>query len=75
MEQFIGYQCTFEDYLGQQRLGKIVAIEAYQSTFLCYVADELNNDNNNKADYVNGVLIRYADIRTPSEIALLDYGE
>ena len=79
MEQFIGSKCGWENYIGEKRMGTIVAMENYPNPFdptipifLCYVTDDLNDDNNDKIDIVNGVQVRYADIRQSTEISLLD---
>lgn len=79
MEQFIGSKCGWENYIGEKRMGTIVAMETYPNPvdptipiFLCYVTDDLNDDNNDKIDIVNGVQVRYSDIRQSTEISLLD---
>ena len=77
LEYIIGKDCIYEDYLGERRLGKIVAYEEIQlneSDFIClvYVQDVLDNSYNDKQDYVGTSLIRYADIRQSTELELLD---
>lgn len=78
LPMIINMECKYEDYLGEPRLGRIVAYEFVRPAMdipdicILYIRDILNEDYNDKQDIVNGIPIVYADIRQSTEIELLE---
>ena len=69
--ELIGKHIVYFDYLGIDSYGIVKAIEPgpTEDTVYVYIEDEDGEDNIHE-DYVNGQLIKYAEIRLSSEIFL-----
>lgn len=68
--ELIGQHVIYYDYIGIECYGIIVAIEPFsEDEVLIYIEDEDSEDNIHN-DIVNGINIRYAEIRRSSEIYL-----
>lgn len=72
VNELIGKQVTYFDYLGEEHHGSIVAIESCrvsQDEVYIYIDDE-EQEFNIHQDVINGVQITYAELRPSSEIIL-----
>lgn len=66
----IGLHVKYYDYLGIDRFGKIVAVERsnqFPDKFYVYIEDEVPEYNIHE-DIVNGVMVRYAELRLTEEV-------
>lgn len=75
-DYIIGKQILYEDYLGFERSGRIVAIEFTNTTNVdgiayIYIEDE-DTEFNVHQDVVNGQLVTYAELRPSNEVYLDD---
>lgn len=72
VNELIGKQVTYFDYLGEEHHGSIVAIESCRISkdeVYIYINDE-EQEFNIHQDVINGVQITYAELRPSSEIIL-----
>ena len=66
----IGLHVKYYDYLGMDRYGKIIAVERSNmnpNDFYVYIEDEVPEYNIHE-DMVNGVMIRYAELRLSQDV-------
>lgn len=66
----IGLHVKYYDYLGIDRYGKIIAVERSNMNpddFYVYIEDEVPEYNIHE-DMVNGVIIRYTEIRLSQDV-------
>lgn len=71
-ESLIGKSVKYFDYVGDERFGKIIAIEpyAYDSDLAYIYIEDQEIEYNIHQDIVNGILIKYADIVLSEEVYL-----
>lgn len=72
INELIGKQVIYHDYLGEEHYGHILAIEPCQNIpdeVYIYIEDE-EIEFNIHQDMVNGNLITYAEIKPSSEVIL-----
>ena len=72
VNELIGKQVTYFDYLGEEHHGSIVAIESCRISkdeVYIYINDE-EQEFNIHQDVINGVQIIYAELRPSSEVIL-----
>lgn len=72
VNELIGKQVTYFDYLGEEHHGSIVAIESCRISkdeVYIYINDE-EQEFNIHQDVINGVQITYAELRPSSEVIL-----
>ena len=65
----IGKSIKYYDYLDSERFGKILAIEPSRNPEILYIYIEDDDPEFNvHQDFINGQVLRYAEIRPSSEV-------